>query len=245
MKCMLSQILESQNVFIDESPISMLCPGKGKTQQGYMWVVAGGKSADPPYRVYDFYTNRHHRNAAAILNNYRGVVHSDKYGAYADLALAKQFEWCPCWADIRRKFFEAEAGDPAFRTWILEKMSILFSLDEQAWLCAPEQRLKIRQEQEAPLIDEMIAAIKMRAINGTLLPKSKLKEAVGYFMGLIPYLKTYTRHAFARLDNNVAERAIRPLAIGRKNWLFFGNEGGGQSSSRYFFPGSNLSRIGH
>ena len=234
MNCMLSQILESQNVFIDETPISMLSPGKGKTQQGYMWIVAGGKSADPPYRIYDFYTNRQHRNAAAILKNYRGVVHSDKYGGYVDLAFAKQFEWCPCWAHIRRKFFEAEAGDPAFRTWILEKMSTLFSLDEQAWLCSPEQRLKIRQEQEAPLIDEMIAAIKKRSINGAILPKSKLKEAINYFMGLIPYLKTYTRHPFARLDNNVAERAIRPLAIGRKNWLFFGNEGGGKAAAVIF-----------
>ena len=135
---------------------------------------------------------------------------------------------------IRRKFFEAEAGDPTFRTWILEKISNLFSLEEQAWLCSPDERLKIRKEKEVPLIDEIIAAVKERLIDGKILPKSKLKEALGYFAGLIPYLKTYTNHPFARLDNNVAERAVRPLAIGRKNWLFFGNEGGGQTAAVIF-----------
>jgi len=234
MQCMLSEILKSGNVFIDESPIKMLSPGKGKTHQGYMWVIAGGRSSDPPYRVYNFFANRQHCHAAVILKGYHGVVHSDKYGAYVDLALAKQFEWCPCWAHIRRKFFEAEAGDPVFRTWILEQIGKLFSLEEKAWLCSEEERLKIRQEQEIPLIDELIAAVKKRLIEGTILPKSKLKEALGYFMGLIPYLKTYTNHSFARLDNNVAERAVRPLAIGRKNWLFFGNEGGGQTAAVIF-----------
>jgi transposase len=62
------------------------------------------------------------------------------------------------------------------------------------------------------------------------LPKSKFREALGYFSGLIPYLKNYIYHPFARLDNNVAERAIRPIAIGRKNWLFVGNEDGGEAS---------------
>ena len=68
-------------------------------------------------------------------------------------------------------------------------------------------------------------------IDGKLLPKSKFREALGYFCGLIPYLKNYTAHAFSRLDNNVAERAIRPLAIGRKNWLFFGSEDGGEAAA--------------
>ena len=68
-------------------------------------------------------------------------------------------------------------------------------------------------------------------MEGKILPKSKLREAIGYFMGLVPYLKNYTLHAFARLDNNVAERAVRPLAIGRKNWLFFGSEDGGEAGA--------------
>ncbi len=82
-----------------------------------------------------------------------------------------------------------------------------------------------------PIIDELIEAIKKRLIEGKALPKSKFREALCYFSGLIPHLKNYTRHPFARLDNNVAERAVRPLALGRKNWLFIGSEDGGEAAS--------------
>jgi transposase len=94
--------------------------------------------------------------------------------------------------------------------------------------------LRIRQEKEVPIIDELIMGIKTRLFEGKILPKSKLKEALGYFMGLNPYLKNYTQHAFARLDNNVAERAVRPLAIGRKNWLFVGSPDGGEAAAIVF-----------
>ncbi len=67
-----------------------------------------------------------------------------------------------------------------------------------------------------------------------IIQKSKYKEALGYFVGLVPYLKNYIKHPFARLDNNVAERAVRPLALGRKNWLFLGNEEGGERQLLFF-----------
>lgn len=107
-------------------------------------------------------------------------------------------------------------------------------LEKVAWNRSPEERLRIRKEKEEPIIDELINKIKSRLLAGNLLPKSKLREALGYFCGLIPYLKNYTKHAFARMDNNVAERAIRPLAIGRKNWLFFGSEDGGEAGAILF-----------
>lgn len=103
-----------------------------------------------------------------------------------------------------------------------------------AWVRSEEERLEIRQKKEIPIIDELIKAIKEKLVYGNILPKSKLKEALGYFCGLIPHLKNYTKHAFARLDNNVAERAVRPIAIGRKNWLFVGNEHGGESAAIIF-----------
>ena len=107
-------------------------------------------------------------------------------------------------------------------------------LERVAWARSPEERLRIRREKEAPIIDELIVAIKGKLIDGKILPKSKLKQAMGYFCGLIPYLKNYIEHPFARLDNNVAERAVRPLAIGRKNWLFFGSPDGGEAGAILF-----------
>lgn len=228
---MLDRVLQSENIFYDETPLDMLSPGKGKTHSAYMWVLVGGKSANPCYRIYDFCLNRCHYNAANMLKGYGGVLHSDKYGAYEALANKKKLVWCPCWSHIRRKFIEAESGDPPFRKWVLRKIKYLFMLERVAWNRSAEERLKIRQEKEAPIIDELIEAIKKRLVSGNILPKSKFREALGYFCSLIPHLKNYTKHAWARLDNNVAERAVRPLAIGRKNWLFVGNERGGEATA--------------
>lgn len=227
---MLRKVLESNNVFVDETPIDMLDPGKGKTHQAYMWTIVGGRSADPCYRIYKFSTNRRHSNAEDLLKDYRGVLHSDKYGACESLANKKQLTWCPCWAHIRRKFIEAESGDPPFRKWVLRQIKYLFMLERVAWARSEKDRLRIRQEKEVPIIDGLIAAVQDRLINGKILPKSKFKEALGYFSSLIPYLKNYTKHAWSRLDNNVAERTVRPIAIGRKNWLFVGNENGGEAA---------------
>jgi transposase len=231
---MLAQVLKSENIFYDETPVDMLMPGKGKTHQAYMWVLVGGKSANPGYRIYDFQTSRCHQHAADMLKSYHGVLHSDKYGAYEALANKGELIWCPCWVHIRRKFIEAESGDPEFRNWILRKIRYLFMFEKIAWARSEEERLRIRQEKEVPIIDELIKAIKDKLVRGKILPKSKFRQAWGYFCGLIPYLKNYTKHAFARLDNNVAERAVRPLAIGRKNWLFVGNEDGGESAAVIF-----------
>lgn len=228
---MTKQILESKNVFIDEVPIDMLKPGNGKTHEAYMWVMVGGKAADPPNRVYNFRLDRCHHNAVDLLKNYHGgVLHSDKYGAYEALACRKQFVWCPCWAHIRRKFLEGEAGDPEFVKMIIRKIKYLFMFERVAWSRSEDQRLQIREQKEVPIIDEIIALVKQR-FDGYVLPKSKFKEALGYVLGLIPYLKNYTQHPFARIDNNVAERAVRPLALGRKNWLFVGNEVGGETAA--------------
>jgi transposase len=229
---MLKRVLGSKNIYIDETPVKLW--DIGKCQQGYMWVVVGGSEADPPYRVYEFKTDRRHENVLDILQGYSGGLHSDKYAAYQRLAERKIITWFPCFSHIRRKFFEAEAGDLTFRQWVLRKIRYLFMLERIAWARAPEERLRIRKEKELPILDELITAIKGRLIDGKILPKSKLKGALGYFCGLIPYLKNYIEHPFARIDNNVAERAVRPLAIGRKNWLFFGSHDGGEAGAILF-----------
>lgn len=225
------EVLKSGNIFIDETPVKMLDPGMGETKFTYMWVLCGGEESNPSCRVYNFRTNRQHHQAADILRGYQGVVHSDKYGAYEKLASTKQFIWCPCWVHIRRKFIEAEHGDKEFRDMVLHQMQQLFELEEDAWIKPPNERLRIRQEIEVPIIDGLTKIIKERLIDGTVLPKSNFREALGYYCSLIPYLKNYTLYPWARLDNNVAERAVRPIALGRKNWLFLGNDEGGEAAA--------------
>lgn len=224
---MAQSIVSSENVFMDEIPVKLLAKEKCKTS--YIWAMVGGKSSDPPYKIYHFRTNRCHHHAVDLLKNYQGTLHSDKYEAYVQLASTNpSILWCPCWAHIRRKFFEA-AGDPKFRAWMLRKIKYLFMFERIAWTKSPEERLQIRHEKEEPIIDEMIEKTQDLLINGQILPKSNMRKALGYFCSLKSYLKNYTKSPFARLDNNVAERAVRPLAIGRKNWLFFGSKTGGEA----------------
>lgn len=228
---MQKRVLASGNVFVDETPLKMLEGSHGRAKQAFMWMIAGGQETNPSYRIYAFRTNRSHMHAEALLKDYRGILHSDKYGAYEKMAQKKQIVWCPCWAHIRRKFVEAEAGDPKFRDWVLRKIRYLFMFEKVAWGRSPEERIRIRREKESRIIDELIQAVQNRLIQGSLLPKSKLREALGYFCGLIPYLKNYIDAPYARLDNNVAERALRPIALGRKNWLFVGNEQSGEAAA--------------
>lgn len=128
---------------------------------------------------------------------------------------------------MKNVYTYAESGDPQFRKWVLRKIRYLFMFERVAWHRSEEERVKIRLEKEIPIIDEIIQAAKKKLYDGKLLPKSKFRTALGYLVSLIPYLKSYTLDPWARLDNNAAERAVRPLAIGRKNWLFVGSEDGG------------------
>lgn len=228
---MLRWIKESGVVYVDESPVKLQVKGKGKLQQGYMWVLVGGGGGDPPYRVYKFCENRNHKHAYNLLEDYSGFMHSDKYAAYENLSKRAEILWQPCWVHIRRKFEEAKSGDLEFRKMVLRKIRYLFMFEKVAWSRSEEERLKIRKEKEAPVIDELIKAVKEKISSGNILPKSALGKALNYFYGLIPHLKNYHSHPNARMDNNVAERAVRPLAIGRKNWLFVGSMKGGEASA--------------
>ena len=228
---MVQEVLKSGRIFIDETPVKVF--DEEKCRQGYMWTMVGGEGSDPPYCVYDFRETREHRHVDDMLNGYAKILHSDKYGAYEKLARSGQIIWAPCWAHIRRKFFEAETDRP-FREWILDKIGQLFKIEEKAWALPSQERLQLRKDEAEPIVDEIIEAVKSKLTQGHILPKSKLREALGYTCSLIPYLKTYIHHSEARLDNNPAERALRPLAIGRKNWLFFGSAQGATAGAVLF-----------
>src|SRR3990167_3795593 len=228
---MLQEIKKSGIAFIDETPVQLQVKGKGKLQKGYMWVVAGGAGSDSPYRLFHFCENRNHEHAYQLLEGFSGVMHSDKYGCYEHLAKQQGILWQPCWAHIRRKFEEADSGDLAFRKMVLRKIHYLFRFEKIAWQRSAEERLKIRKEREAPLIDALIEAVAKKIATGGTLPKSQFSKALHYFHDLIPHLKNYHLNPDARMDNNPAERAIRPIAIGRKNWIFVGSMKGGQSTA--------------
>lgn len=230
-QAMKEQVLRSGIIFVDESPVNLAGQKKGPCKKAYMWIYVGGGGGDPPYRFFDFRTSRSHAHVEQTLQDYQGVMHSDKYAAYEKLAKRQAIQWCPCMAHVRRKFVEAEGTEPALRGLILQKIRYLFLLERVAWNRSSEERLRIRQEKEKPLLESLTALIKDRVVQGGLLPKAKFTQALHYYLGLAPYFENYLVNTDARLDNNVAERAIRPLTIGRKNWLFVGSENGGKAAA--------------
>ncbi len=226
---MLEKILASGSIFVDETPVKMIVKGLGRCRNATMWVYVGGGGADPPYKVYDFCLDRKYANPMKVLKNFKGHMHSDQYGAYIEISKNEGVFWDPCMTHIRRKFVDAEAGDPEFRTKILRKINNLFRFERIAWSRTPEERVRIRVEKEEPIIDEMTAMVRERLLKGGLLPKSDFRNALEYYMTAAPFLKNYLRNPDARLDNNPAERALRPFVIGKKNWLFVGSGDGGRA----------------
>ncbi len=110
-----------------------------------------------------------------MLKNFEdGVVHSDKYGAYETLANHKKFIWSPCWAHIRRNFVEAEGGELKIVKFVLRKIKYLFMFERIAWSRSAEERLRIREKYEIPIIDELIEVVKDRFVNGKNYPKVQI-----------------------------------------------------------------------
>ena len=117
------------------------------------------------------------------------------------------------------------------RLQVKGKIRYLFMLERVAWARSTEERLRIRQQIEKPILEELSALVENRILKGALLPKSNFSKALNYYQGLAAYLPNYLSDPDARLDNNVTERAIRPLTIGRKNWLLVGSEDGGRATA--------------
>ena len=232
---MKEKVLVSKNIFVDETSIPIQKKGHGKVKKYYMWVVSGGLSRDPPYRFYQFCNGRQHFHAENLLRDYSGVLHTDKYAAYEKIAQkASSLVWCPCWAHVRRKIFEASDADQEDKAFLLQKIRYLFLLERVAWSRSPEERLRIREKKEKPIIKKIFSFALEKLGDPMLLPKSSFGKALKYMMGMSSYLTNYLSHPYARMDNNVAERAVRPLAIGRKNWLFVGSEDSGEAAAILF-----------
>lgn len=225
---LVKEIMSQTHLYMDETTIEELAPGTGKTKQSYLWARSAEIADLGVLTAFRYADGRRHQIAEEMLHGYGGAVHSDKYGAYQKLAEQKAFTWCPCWAHVRRKFVEAEGGDPPLREEILKMIGQLYDLERRGWESSPDERLRLRQEEAIPIIDSLLAKVKARLETGSLLPKSKFREALGYTLSLAGYLRNYCRSHEGRIDNNVVERAIRPVAIGRNNWLFVGGSSAGQ-----------------
>ena len=231
---MTERLFAQKYIFTDSTPVSILDKRKCRTGQVYTYV--GGLPNAPPYHVYQFCEDREHRHPTDFLKLFEGVFHADAFAAYETLHAdpGRDVRWAACWAHARRYFENATFGDEEFRQWVLRHMRYLFMFERVAWKRKPEERLRIRREHEKPVVEAIFQRLREAVSSPKLLPRSKMATAVCYMLPREENFTLYLRDPNVRMENNTAERSLRKLTIGRKNWMFLGSAAAGKSMAALF-----------
>lgn len=219
-------------VQVDETPVSYLEPGHGRTKQGYFWT-AGCPQGDVFFR---WETSR----ATACLNQvvpptFTGTVQSDGYPAYRAFVNGRSavITLAGCWAHVRRKFYEASETAPQMSGWLLRQIQHLYRVEAslREHRAGPRLRQAMRASHSRPIVERLEKVLLRLKARGRYLPQSGLAQAIDYALGQWPTLTVYLNDGRVEIDNNLVENAIRPTAIGKKNWLFIGDAEAGQRSA--------------
>jgi transposase len=227
-------------IHADDTPVPVLEPGRGKTKTGRLWVAVRDErpwgSAVPPAAFYRYAPDRKAEQAHELLKGCRGFLHADAYGGFRNLyepdpatGIAPLSE-VACWAHARRKIYEVHTAtsSPAAKE-LLDRIGELFAIEKDIRGSPPEERLAVRTEKALPLLAQLKTGFEsaLAQVSG----KSTLALALRYALSRWEALSRYTTGGRLEICNNAAERAIRPLALGRKNWLFAGSDAGGERAA--------------
>ena len=226
-----AQLLAGDYLQADETPIKCHDPDekRGATTQGFLWVISRPRGDV----VFDWRLSRRHGEATSLLEGFRGVLQSDAYEAYAAFARVNPgVVGVGCWAHARRKYHEAQAESPKAVRVVLRLIARLYRLERQ-WdelgITDAKARGGLRQTHFARTLTWLQRLA--QTVRSRVLPKSLLGKACDYLLGQWVPLTAHLQHGQTRLDNNLIENAIRPSAIGKKNWLFIGHPNAGQRSA--------------
>ena len=223
-------------IFADDTPVKMQAKIKCKT--GRIWTYvrderpwnSQGNSQAPPAAWYRFSTDRKGAHPADHLAGFEGWVHADGYAGFNELYRSGGIQEVACMAHIRRKFvdlFQSQGSVVAEEA--IRRIAALYAVEKEARGLAPEARAELRQDHAKPVLDDLEAwlGLQLPKISG----KSELAKAIRYALTRLKRLRPYLEHGILEIDNNPAERAIKPVAIGRKNYLFVGSQSGGQAAA--------------
>ena len=219
------ELLRGDYIQADETPVDVqMHDGRGKNHQAYLWQYSRPGAAV----VFDFRMGREREGPKRFLGNFEGILQSDGYGAYDHVGGAGIVH-AACWAHARRKFFEAVKLNPKDQTSIriVAQIDELFAIDEKARKenLTPSDRHSLRLEKDKPLLEQIKAAVQAARIDA--LPKSALAKACNYTLTLWSRLTRFLDYPVLELSNNLAENAIRPIALGRRNWIHIGSKEAG------------------
>jgi transposase len=209
----------------------VLDPGRGRTKTGQLWAYArddrpwGGP--DPPGVVYVYAPDRKAERAAAHLVGFKGVLQVDGYAGYRPLAEKGDVCLAFCWAHVRRRFYELAAAGPApIASEALQRIASLYDVETDIRGQTADERRRVRQERSRPMVGPLHAWLKAQL--DRVSQKGKLAEAIRYALARWEGLSRFLDDGRVEIDNNIVERAIRPIALNRKNALFAGSDGGGE-----------------
>jgi transposase len=228
-RLMKEQLLAGDYLQVDETPVRVMDPDvMGRCATGYLWV-AGRPQGDV---IFEFHPGRGKEYAQKLLGNFKGYLQRDGYGVYGALAKERPaLRSCGCLAHARRKFIEAHESSPVDAGWFVRELRKLYLIEAHAREqgLTPEQRYQLRNELAPPIWKFMHE--RLEALAPGLLPQSPLGKAVRYMLAEWEPLQCYLADGRVEIDNNLTENAIRPSAVGKRNWLFIGHPDAGWRSA--------------
>jgi len=225
---LMTHVIAGERVFADDTPLPILEPGRGRTRTGRLWAYArddrsfGGIAA--PAVVFHATPDRTGAWPARHLAGYCCILQVDGYAGFEQLTQGGNVQLAACWAHTRRKFYELHQTGSPIATEALARIRELYDIDTQIRGLPPDQRRIIRQTHTRPRIEALELWLRQKLV---LLPaRARLAEAIRYALNRWTDLARFIDDGRIDLDTNPVERAIRPVALGRKNALFAGSEGG-------------------
>lgn len=227
-------VLDGAAIFADDTPIKLQAPGEGHTRTARIWTYVRDErpwnGPDPPAACYRFSVDRKGEHPARHLAGYRGWIHADGYAGFNELYRSGGVREVACLAHIRRKFvdvFQAEGSLIAEEA--IKRIAGLYAVEKEGRGQPPDERVRLRQDRAKPIVDDLESWLhaQLPKISG----KSELAKAIRYALARMRKLRPYLEHGCLEPDNNCAERALKPVALGRKNYLFVGSAGGGKSAA--------------
>ena len=227
----LEELLKQSVIHADETVLQVNRePGRAATDESRIWAYASGKRSEKQIRYFRYKASRKGACAEEVLRGFSGVLVADGYSGYN---VVSRITRAGCWAHARRKWLEAMPKDATKENCLavrgLEYCSRLFELEREYENLSEAERQRQRQEQSKPIVDEYYAWLE------TLFkPGGKLKDAVTYAANQRKYLCAFLEHGEIEISNNQVENAIRPIVVGRKNWLFSDTPDGAQASAVIF-----------
>jgi len=226
----LSELRASPKLFADETTAPVLDPGRGRTKTGQLWAYArddrswGGPA--PPAVAYVYAPDRKAERPIAHLEGFRGILQVDGYAGYRALAERGHVQLAFCWAHVRRRFYEiAAAGAAPIATEALARIAELYAIEAEMRARPADERRAIRSQRAQPIVDDLKIWFETKL--ALVSQKSTVAEAIRYALSRWEGLCRFIEDGRVEIDSNIVERAIRPLALNRKNALFAGSDGGG------------------